>query len=712
MKDFSNIFTDLTESFFGHFSLLTYLLHLLILELSYLMSWVSRPVILSYGRTCVELDFDAFFFCGRNDYQLCRSISSRLHTMGQQNSTPEESDSIVSERRVAQNVLFIWLDANLTPMNPDTEHSLSHLRSVFNEITLFIDPQKCLEFLLGVKEKNVFVIISGLLAETVVPTIHSLEQVSGIYIFCLDKHRQEKWTEKWPKVEGIHTEIGPLCQALQQAAEQCNQDSVSFHFSSLDRENTESTDLNQLNASFMYTQLFVDALLDMKHNDKAIQDLVKRCRTIYASNPVELALIEEFSRDYRPENAIWWYMRHCFVYQMVNRALGLLDASTIVDMGFFIHDLHRQIQHKHQKQVSTSDPACFTVYRGQGMPINSFMNLRKIQGGLLSCNTFLSTSHDRQLSLKIARRAIRNNGMVGIVFTMNINPRIISAPFANVKRQSRFGSEMETLFSTHTVFRIGSINQLDESNQLFEVEMALTAENDLQLRALADHVKGEVQGCTGWDRIGMLLIQVGQLDKAGELYRSLLNQDPEGHYHHELGCIMETLGNYQEAVHYYKEALSIYQKNLPPNHPHLAQSYSKIGSVWQKMNEYSKALPFYETALEIQKKSLSPNHPSLAASYSKLGSVWQNMDEYSKALPFYEKALEIDQRNLPTNHPDLANSYFDIGMVYAKMEEYPKALSFFEKALFIREKALPASHPDIQSVCSNINSMKMKLSSE
>ncbi|CAF1045837.1 unnamed protein product [Adineta steineri] len=63
----------------------------------------------------------------------------------------------------------------------------------------------------------------------------------------------------------------------------------------------------------------------------------------YSDDTAELNVISEFQHDYHREQAVWWYTRECFIYQMLNRALRTLDAGTIINMGFFIRDLHQQL---------------------------------------------------------------------------------------------------------------------------------------------------------------------------------------------------------------------------------------------------------------------------------------------------------------------------------------------------------------------------------
>jgi hypothetical protein len=118
-------------------------------------------------------------------------------------------------------------------------------------------------------------------------------------------------------------------------------------------EGASGQNLNQLEASFMYTQIFKEILLEMNHGPQAIKDFVVYCRKLFNDNVCQLTTIKEFEHDYRPESSIWWYTRVSFTYEMLNRALRTLEGDIIIDMGFFIYDLHRQIEGLHKIQVSS-----------------------------------------------------------------------------------------------------------------------------------------------------------------------------------------------------------------------------------------------------------------------------------------------------------------------------------------------------------------------
>jgi tetratricopeptide (TPR) repeat protein len=377
-------------------------------------------------------------------------------------------------------------------------------------------------------------------------------------------------------------------------------------------------------------------------------------------------------------------------------------------MGFFVRDLHKDIAALHAEQYGGQNHSdSLVVYRGQGLSQTDFNQLQKTQGGLLSFNNFLSTSQKRDVAQEFTRRTINTSNLVGVLFVMKIDLSLSGTPFANVQSVGFYrGEEKEILFSMHSVFRIGQVKQINESNRLWQVDLTLTSDNDPQLHSLTTYMRKEIQGSTGWHRLGQLMIQIAQFDKAEELYEILLKQTSDerekGSLFHQLGFIKSGQGKYTEAIEFYKKALEIERETLPSDHPDLATFYNNIGLVYYKMDEYTKTLLYYKKALEIRLKNLPPNHISLATTYNNIGLVCGKMDKHSEALLCYEKALQIKQKTLPPNHPALATAYNNIGSVYRLVGEYSKALLFFEKDLEISQKTLTPNHPDLGASYNNI----------
>ena len=105
----------------------------------------------------------------------------------------------------------------------------------------------------------------------------------------------------------------------------------------------------------------------------------------------------------------------------------------MIKMGFFIGDLHRQIDQLHKEQFPDRySSATFSVFRGQGMSKKDFEQMKKTKGGLMAFNSFLSTSKVRDVSLQFARRALSNRDLAGILFVVTIDPSQSTTLFASI----------------------------------------------------------------------------------------------------------------------------------------------------------------------------------------------------------------------------------------------------------------------------------------
>ncbi|CAF0957054.1 unnamed protein product [Adineta steineri] len=594
-----------------------------------------------------------------------------------------------------QNVLLIWLDSNIDETNDDYQNTMTKLRRAVSAISTYTNDDQCLEFIQTVVDNKIFMIISGSLGQHIVPRVHSMSQVDSIFIFCGNKKHHEQWAKDWPKIKGVFTDITPICEALKGAAHQCEQNVIPMSFVETNKK------LDQLDPSFMYTQIMKEIILTIQFEQKHIQDYIDYCRDAFSDNEEEIENVKRLECQYHNETPIYWYTCQMFLYPMLNRALRLMNGDIITRMGFFIGDLHRQIEQLHQDQYAGTTAAdTFTVYRGQGFSTGDFEKMSRIKGGLISFNNFLSTSKDRNISLSFAQDAAINPDQVGVFFIMEINPALSTTPFAAIADISDFQKEDEVLFSMHSVFRIQDIELMAENNRLYEVSLTLTADNDLELKRLTDYIREEsFPNEEGWYRLGMVLWKIGQYDKAADFCQALLDQTKDNgdktRIYHQLGLIKCYQKKYQEAIKFHKKSLAIKKKTLFADHPGLAVSYNNIGYVYDKMSDYPKALSFYEKALKIGQKTIFIDRPSLALYHSNVGLAHYNMGNYPKALSYIENALQIGERSLFPEQFTLATSYHNLGYVYQKMGDYPKALSSHEKAIKIRQKLLPPNHPHL-----------------
>ncbi|CAF1445550.1 unnamed protein product, partial [Adineta steineri] len=304
--------------------------------------------------------------------------------------------SVTSNRRIymerMKNIFLIWLDNNMNENNTDCNNTIKQLKCVANNINTFTDGEECIEFIQTINNNKVCLIVSGSLGKYIMRHLHDMSQVDTIFIFCNNQECHQQWATEWPKIKGVFTDITSICEAFKQTAHQCEQNAISISFVASNKK------LDQLDPSFMYTQILKEILLTVDFDDKHIKEFITYCREAFVENEYELQNIEEFERDYHDRTPIWWYTYQYFLYSMLNQALRLMNVDMIVRMGFFINDLHRNILRLHSEQfLGQQFGRTFTVYRGQCLSKEDFIEMTKTKGGLLSFNNFLSTSKNRDV---------------------------------------------------------------------------------------------------------------------------------------------------------------------------------------------------------------------------------------------------------------------------------------------------------------------------
>ena len=475
--------------------------------------------------------------------------------------------------QMTQNVLLIWLDANIDKTSNDCQNTISHFRDIVNNIDTFTDGEECIQFVQDIAHEKACMIISGSLGQKIVPRIHNLPQIDSIFIFCDNENYHRKWANHWPKIKNVFTELEPLSQALKQAAKQCEQNAISISIISGDGVEGEKSG-DRLEPSFMYTQIMKEIFLTIDFDQNHIDRFIQCCREALHGNTKQVQYVDEIVQQYYHHTPIWWYTRDWFLYSMLNRALRVMDVDLLIKLGFFIRDLHRQIEKLHQDQFGDHEPhQHITVYRGQGMDTEVFEKMVANKGGLISFNSFLSTSKNQAISLQFAENASHNLQMVGVLFIMAIDPTRTSTPFASVAKVGYFkAGEDEVLFSMHTVFRIENITSANANSRLRTVQLTIASDEDNDLHELVNYMREETfPDAEGWYRLGALLEKVSESNQAKLVYDQLLDQAngeiEAATIYHAIGGVKDHLGEYTTAIEFYEKALEIEEKTLPSTHP-------------------------------------------------------------------------------------------------------------------------------------------------
>lgn len=580
-------------------------------------------------------------------------------------NTIESWRTMQLRRWIAENYTIIWFDVDIHSTNDDREDTATHLQSIVKEVHIFTQYDSCIEFLTSSKSQKVILILPDIVGQHMIPRVHDISHLDSIYIYSNETVHQN-WSNVWNKIKGVYANIAIVCRALKVGICRYNQDDISISVIGVNQDGF-SQRLYGLDPSFMYTQLLKEILLEIDYDTLAVEEFIQLWANEYTDNPRKLVDIAEFQHDYCPHSSIWWYTREYFIYWILNHSLRTLDAETILKMGFFISDLHRQIEILYRKQMRSRQRRPFTVYRGQKLSNANLDKLQKNKGGLICFNSFLSTSTMQEVSYGYAAAALGEPDTIAIIFRIRIDPTASSTPFAFIHETS-FYDENEILFSMHTVFRIGEVVQINRNSQIFQVDLALTSNDDLQLRHLTEQIRTEVEAPTCRTRLGKLLLKLGLYNKAEEIYTTLSEEASDGsiqaHIYHQLGEVKQKQGDYQKALSFYQISLEINQQHFSEDHSTQATTYSSMGLVLENMENYTEALKFHKRAASIMEGSASSSHLNLATCYSNISRVSQKINGYSIPCEFRYRMLDNLKQSCRVDYLDMVTLHKKIDSIY------------------------------------------------
>ena len=168
-----------------------------------------------------------------------------------------------------ENFLVIWLDLNVNQLND----SVCQLRQcLLCPVQTFDDVDQCVDLLSEVQDEKIFFIVSD---------------------------SEQNWTKNWDKIHGISTDIETIIDLLRQNFWQREQSSCSISIIPI------SIDLNELDPSFMYSQLLKEMLLEINYDQQAKIAFIQYCHDQYVDNNATLDAVNNFERDYHLHSPIW-----------------------------------------------------------------------------------------------------------------------------------------------------------------------------------------------------------------------------------------------------------------------------------------------------------------------------------------------------------------------------------------------------------------------
>ncbi|CAM4770902.1 unnamed protein product [Rotaria magnacalcarata] len=389
--------------------------------------------------------------------------------------SPDRSLVVAANNQNVEIFSLVWLDQNVESQY--IRNTENKLRPNINLIKKFADVKKCQQYVEDLSSSDrVVMIVSGVLGQQIVPSIHKLEQVISIYVYCMNKERNKRWSKYFTKSERADRQI------------QRNLDEpFSHNLFNVNFGNGTST--SGINGKFIFSQVLIDCILRIKSKEEDKKELITCCKQYYAGNCMEMNHLDEFEKNYSPDKVLWWYSRESFFYNVLNRALRNENIHIIFLFREFICDIYHQLK---KYQVKTP----ITTYRCQLMSSDELKTLNASVGNFISVNSFFSSSASAKEARSFIHTFFIRDNLEPVLFEITADPNVATnKPFADISIFSEFNGEYEVVFMLGSIFRLNSIRRSSD-NKLWVIQMTLCSEDTHVFPTIPANVRWVQHGVT------------------------------------------------------------------------------------------------------------------------------------------------------------------------------------------------------------------------
>lgn len=524
--------------------------------------------------------------------------------------------------RIVEDCIVIWL---LNNSSIEIEIEKTKLCHVVSTVKLFTNSNECVNYITKTSIEKIFLIIPAM--ESFVDTIQNLPQIEKIYILNSIVHDLENNKDLIPILNNFH-DIDSLCKQLEIDVELCELDLLVITTSPPPSQNeTISENTKKQEAMFLYGQLKREILYRLKFENNAKNEFINFCRLYYTNNIEQSHMINDFETNYRPQKALYWLTRQCFIWRVLQRIQRTCEIDILYKLGFLIKHAHTQLTIFQENDSSISENV-LVVYRGKTMFNDKFnVLLKDNSSGLISFGNFFVAHTDKKVATDFVHHRLNAfPHAVGIIFEIRVNPTVHStrSPFAplDIVHGDDHNEKHGILFGMSTVFHIDSIEEfIDESETtMWNIKLTLIADDDQQLLRLVAPLRSSEVHANPISYMGKLLMEMGEYTQAEQFFHGMLQDS-----------------------------------SVRSQPRRLVRVHNGLGANYMYKGDYAKALEQYQEALNVSLGYLSPTHTDLAPLYDSIGKSYYHLTEYQKAVECYERAADLIALNAPSNNDQIVN---------------------------------------------------------
>ena len=381
-------------------------------------------------------------------------------------------------RRNLESTILVWLTKKSDQIKFD------QLRNVIDYVQVFPNVETCNQYIEQVVDEDQIYIVTD------VPYVSNTG--GRVYTY----QNEENFNDVIQAIQtDHHTQMNPLGMNIFQQ---------SSH--------------SPLNSEFLWFQRILAVLLDSDDRDKAKENFLEAYKRYFDGNRRKEEKIQLFENTYQSCDALQWYTRECFFFEVLNKALRTQDIDVLFSLRFFLQDMYEQLKFEYEK---TSHQIDLLAYRGQIISSMELQTIRENIGQLISLNSFISTTVEEETAQGFSLSGDPSGERV--FFRIKVNTTITNPkPFADISLRSQYANEREVLFMAGSIFQINSVI-LSPTVGMWIIDLQLCDDHVYELYDVYQSDRLIVSEQKSPFSFAAVLLRMNLYDKAKKYYQQLLD---------------------------------------------------------------------------------------------------------------------------------------------------------------------------------------------
>ncbi|CAF3386784.1 unnamed protein product [Rotaria socialis] len=534
------------------------------------------------------------------------------------------------DRENLESYYLFWLDN--TARSPEFMEASDELRAVINHVEIFESNEECVRRFEKIKQGKIFLIANLTQGLLLLPIIHHHQELCSIYMYPnRDNIDMNEITYNFNKVRGIHDSFATAKRYLE--------DDVKMHtdldepmIMNFNEDDNESESQERFNLFLKVVNTKADDVYD----DRTQKHVIDTYEEYYKGNDSETNFIDEFSRLYKAEDAITWYMRGSCLHRLLARAFNEQNMCLLVDMYSFIVDVNRNIKTKSLTQSSK-----LHVFRGQFLSAGKLSLFKNHINQLVTMHCFLSAqiSRDDVVNLLDSIDPI-DKTFVHIIFEIDASQNCILVD------DSESSTSKTALFMLGSVFKIVDVTEttvrLSQYTATSDDNFDLANESPEIIKGILTYLKDGPAKAIRYFHKNLL-----GLSETDLVARSSI--------HGQLGYLEQQVGHSEIATQMYEKSMNdrtiefrvylFYLDQAAKHYANVLRDWEKAKVIWLQKLEIQNALHIEE---------------GKAQTYENLARAALMTKQNDTTIEYTSAAIKI----LPDDHPHL--SYLRQQLEHAK----------------------------------------------